>query len=427
LNSHWAKQLIYTLHPKTMSKRQNASLGFIFVTILVDVIGLGIIIPILPELIQTLTGEGLSDASRYGGWLIFTYALMQFLFAPVLGALSDRYGRRRVILFSLFGLSIDYLVHAWAPTITFLFIGRFLAGITGASITAATAYVADISAPEKRAQNFGLISAAFGLGFIIGPVLGGLLSKWGIRVPFYAAAGITMLNFIYGLFILPESLPESKRRAFDWNKVHPLGTIKNLKSYPVVGGLLVSLFLVHFAAHSLQSTWSFFTMFRFEWTAIEVGYSLGVVGVMAALVQGGLIRIIIPWIGEVKSVMIGFLLWITGMVLFSLANEGWMMYVFLIPYCLGGIAGPAIMGIISNQVPDNRQGELQGGIISLVSLTSIFGPLIMTGIFAFFTKDDGLVLFPSAPFVLGALLIGAALIFSLSTLRTLRLKKVEDE
>lgn len=410
-----------------MVKRQNASLGFIFVTILVDVIGLGIIIPILPELIQSLTGEGLSAASRYGGWLIFTYALMQFLFAPVLGALSDHYGRRRVILFSLFGLSIDYLIHAWAPTITFLFIGRFLAGITGASITAATAYVADISEPEKRAQNFGLISAAFGLGFIIGPVLGGVLSKYGIRVPFYAAAAITMLNFLYGLFILPESLPRSKRRAFDWGKVHPLGTIKNLKSYPVVGGLLISLFLVHIAAHAIQSTWSFFTMFRFDWSASDVGYSLGLVGFMVALVQGGLIRIIIPKIGDVRAVIFGFILWTSGMILFSLASESWMMYAFLIPYCLGGIAGPAIMGIISNQVPDNRQGELQGGITSLVSLTSIFGPLIMTTIFSYFTSENTPLSFPSAPFVLGALLILAALLFSLSTLRTLKLKRMNAE
>lgn len=406
-----------------MVKKFNASLGFIFITILVDVIGLGIIIPILPELIQSLTGEGLSDASKYGGWLIFTFAIMQFLFAPILGGLSDKYGRRRVILFSLFGLSIDYLLHAWAPTLAFLFVGRFFAGITGASITAATAYVADISPPEKRAQNFGMISAAFGLGFIIGPVLGGVLSKYGIRVPFYAAALITMVNLIYGLFILPESLPKEKRREFSWKRANPLGTLKNLKSYPVVGGLVLSLFLIHIAGHSLQSTWSFFTMFKFNWSASDVGYSLGAVGFLVAIIQGGLIRIIIPRIGDIRAVIFGFLLWGTGMVLFSLATEGWMMYAFLIPYCFGGIAGPAIQGIISNQVPDNQQGELQGGITSMVSLTSIIGPLLMTYLFAFFTKTNAPFQFAGAPFAMGAILVAVAFFFSINTLRALRTKR----
>ncbi|MFA9390834.1 MAG: TCR/Tet family MFS transporter [Prolixibacteraceae bacterium] len=406
-----------------MSKKHTASLGFIFVTILVDIIGLGIIIPILPELIENLTGEGLSGASKYGGWLIFTFAIMQFLFAPILGGLSDKYGRRRVILFSLFGLSIDYLVHAWAPTITFLFIGRFLAGITGASITAATAYVADISTPEKKAQNFGMISAAFGLGFIIGPVLGGVLSQYGVRVPFYAAAALTMLNFIYGLFVLPESLPVDKRRPFEWKRANPFGTIKKLNAYPIVGGLILSLFLIHIAGHSLQSTWSFFTMFKFDWSAREVGYSLGAVGVLVALVQGGLIRVIIPKIGEVNSVIIGFILWGTGMVLFSLASESWMMYAFLVPYCLGGIAGPAIQGIISNQVPDNQQGELQGGLTSLMSLTSIIGPLLMTNVFAFFTKPESGIQFAGAPFAVGAILVAVAFVLSLSTLRSLNAGK----
>ena len=410
-----------------MSRKHNASLGFIFVTILVDVIGLGIIIPILPDLIETLTGEGLSEASRYGGWLIFTFAIMQFIFAPVLGALSDRYGRRRVILFSLFGLSIDYLIHAWAPTIFFLFIGRFLAGITGASITTATAYVADISTAEKRAQNFGMISAAFGLGFIIGPVLGGVLSKYGVRFPFYAAAALSMLNFLYGLFVLPESLPHEKRRSFDWKRANPFGTLKNLRKYPVVGGLILSIFLIHIAGHSLQSTWSFITMFKFDWDAQHVGYSLGLVGVLIALVQGGLIRVIIPKIGEVNAVIFGFFFWGTGMLLFSLANQSWMMYAFLVPYCLGGIAGPAIQGIISNQVPDNQQGELQGGLTSVISLTSIFGPLLMTNAFSFFTKEGTSYEYPGAPFAIGALLVAIAFLLSFPTLKALRARSLNNK
>lgn len=405
-----------------MSKKHNASLGFIFITILVDIIGLGIIIPILPDLIQNLTGEGLSGASKYGGWLIFTFAIMQFVFAPILGALSDKFGRRRVILFSLLGLSIDYLLHAWAPTIFFLFIGRFLAGITGASITAATAYVADISTPEKKAQNFGMISAAFGMGFIIGPVLGGILSKYGVRVPFYAAAGLAILNFIYGIFILPESLDVKNRREFSWKRANPFGTLKQLKSYPVIGGLIISLFLIHIAGQSLHSTWAFITMFKFNWDAQHVGYSLGAVGLLVAIVQGGLIRIIIPKIGEINAVILGIILWGFGMALFSIAYQSWMMYAFLVPYCLGGIAGPAIRGIISNQVPDNQQGELQGGLTSLVSLTSIIGPLLMTNVFSFFTKDDAVFQFAGAPFAMGAILIVVAFFFSYSTLKVLKAK-----
>lgn len=403
-----------------MSQNRNASLGFIFITILVDVIGIGIIIPILPELIKDLTGEGLSAASRYGGWLIFTFAIMQFLFAPILGALSDRFGRRRVILFSLFGLSIDYLLHAWAPTITFLFIGRLLAGITGASFTAATAYVADISTPEKKSQNFGMISAAFGLGFIIGPVAGGILSKYGVRVPFYAASILAMVNFIYGIFILPESLAMENRRPFSWGRANPFGTLKRLQAYPVIGGLILSMFFINLAAHSLQSTWSFFTMFKFEWTAQEVGYSLGAVGLLVAVVQGGLIRVIIPKIGEINAVKTGFFLWGLGMVLFSLAWEGWMLYAFLIFYCLGGIAGPALQGIISNQVPDNQQGELQGGLTSLISLTSIIGPLLMTNIFAFFTDEGAKIQFAGAPFALGAILIVAAALLAIKPLNKIK-------
>ena len=403
-------------------KKQSASLGFIFVTILVDIIGLGIIIPILPELIEKLTGEGLSGASRYGGWLIFTFSFMQFIFAPILGGLSDRFGRRKVILFALFGLSIDYLIHAWAPTIMFLFVGRFLAGITGASFTAASAYVADISTPEKKAQNFGMISAAFGLGFIIGPVLGGILSKYGIRVPFYAAAILSMLNFIYGLFILPESLPKENRRAFNWKRANPLGTIKNLQSYPVVGGLILSMFLIYIAGHSLQSTWSFITMYKFDWSAQDVGYSLGTIGILMALVQGILIRIIIPKIGEINAVITGMILWALGMGLFAIAGQGYLMYVFLIPYCLGGIAAPSVQGIISNQVPDNQQGELQGGLTSLISLTSIIGPLIMTNIFAYFTDEKTPFQFPGAPFALGALLVVTAFLLAMPTLKALKAK-----
>ncbi len=393
-----------------MKKSSSASLSFIFITILIDVIGIGIIIPVLPALIQQLTGGDLSDASKIGGWLIFSYALMQFVFAPVLGAISDRVGRRPVLLISLFGLGIDYVLHAVAPTLGWLFLGRLLAGIGGGSITTATAYIADISDPEKRAQNFGLIGAAIGLGFIIGPVIGGIFSQWGIRMPFYIAAGLSLLNFMYGVIVLPESLKIENRRDISWKRANPLGTLRQLKSNPVISGLIISYMLIYLAGHAINSTWSFFTMFKFNWTETQVGYSLGVVGVMVALVQGVLIRKAVPHLGEKRAVVIGYFFWIFGMLGFAFATEGWMLYAIIIPQCLGGIAGPTLQGIISNQVPDNEQGELQGGLTSLVSLTAIIGPLMMTNIFSFFTKESAPIEFPGAPFILGAILLVVSLL-----------------
>lgn len=395
--------------------RKNA-LTFIFITILIDVIGIGIIIPVVPKLIEQLTGEGLSEASRYGGWLIFSYAVMQFLFSPIIGNLSDRYGRRPVLLLSLAGLGLDYILSAVAPTIFWLFIGRLIAGVMGASFTTATAYIADISDPEKRAQNFGLIGVAFGVGFIIGPVIGGLAAEWGPRMPFYVAACLTLLNVVYGYFVLPESLPKENRRAFDWKKANPAGSLKHLFKYPVVAGLVTSLVLVYIAAHAVQSNWSFFTIFRFNWTPKEVGYSLGFVGFMVALVQGGLIRIVIPKWGKVNSIYIGMLLYAAGLFLFAFASQSWMMYAFLVPYCLGGIAGPALQGIISEQVPANEQGELQGALTSLVSLTSIVGPLLMNNLFATFSSKDAPVFFPGAAFFMGCILTLLSTYFAYKTL-----------
>ena len=387
-----------------MKERKSAALGFIFVTILVDVIGMGIIIPVIPKLIENLTGEGLSQAAKYGGWLMFSYAVMQFLFSPVLGALSDKFGRRPVLLFSLVGLGLDYIFHAFAPSIAWLFVGRVIAGICGASFTTATAYIADISEPEKRAQNFGMVGAAFGLGFIIGPVIGGLASQWGPRVPFFVAAALTLLNVIYGYFVVPESLAPQQRRSFEWKRANPVASLLRLRNYPVISGLVSSLILIYIAAHAVQSNWAYYTMLKFKWTEVMVGYSLGFVGILIASVQGGLIRIIIPKLGQNRSIYLGLLLYSIGFLLFALASKGWMMYAFLIPYCLGGIAGPALQGIISTQVPNNQQGELQGALTSLLSATSIAGPLIMNNIFAYYTQSPGQHYFPGAPFVLAAVL-----------------------
>lgn len=406
-----------------MTVKRNAALGFIFITILVDVIGLGIIIPVVPKLIEKLTGEGISEASRYGGWLVFCFAIMQFLFSPILGALSDRFGRRPVLLLSLLGLGLDYILHAYAPTITWLFVGRLIAGVMGASFTTATAYIADISTPEKRTQNFGLIGAAFGLGFIIGPIIGGLSAKWGPSMPFLLAASLTLLNLIYGYFVLPESLLKENRRKFEWKRANPIGSLAHLKKYPVVSGLIASLVLIYIASHAVQSNWSYFTIYKFNWNEEMVGYSLAVVGVLISIVQGFLIRVINPKLGQNKSIYLGLLLYAIGLILFGLAWKDWMMFAFLIPYCLGGIAGPAIQGLISNQVPPTEQGELQGALTSLVSLTSIIGPLIMNNLFAYATGKDSLFFLPGAPFFLAALLITISGILAIKTLSKHRFKK----
>ncbi|MFM9946579.1 MAG: TCR/Tet family MFS transporter [Saprospiraceae bacterium] len=400
-----------------MSQVRGNALMFIFITILIDVIGIGIIIPVLPKLITELTGGGMSEAARYGGWLMFAYAIMQFIFAPIIGGLSDRYGRRPVLLLSLFGLGIDYLFLAFAPTIGWLFVGRLLAGISGASFTTASAYIADVSPLEKRAQNFGLIGAAFGLGFIIGPVLGGLLGQFGSRAPFFASAALALLNWLYGYFILPESLSQENRRAFDWKRANPVGSLLQMRRYPVIIGLIGSLLCLYIAGHSSQSTWSYYTMEKFGWNEKWVGYSLGFVGLTIGLVQGLLTRVIIPKLGAVRSVFIGLSLSAFGFVCFALATHGWMMFALMIPFALGGIAGPSLQGIISGQVPANEQGELQGALTGLISATSIVGPLLMTNLFSWFTTEDAPIYFPGAPFMMGAILTVLGMALAIRPLR----------
>lgn len=395
-----------------------AAIGFIFITLLIDCIGIGIIIPVMPRLIEQLTGSNISKASQYGGLLMFCYAFMQFLFSPILGGLSDRFGRRPVLLISLLGLGLDYIFLAFSPTILWLFVGRLISGIAGGSFTTATAYIADISPPEKRAQNFGMVGAAFGLGFIIGPVIGGLFSQFGLRVPFMVAAGFSLLNCLYGYFVLPESLSKENRRAFEWKRANPVGSLVQLKKYPLVLGLIFAIFFLYIAGHSAQSTWTFFTIERFQWSEKWIGYSLGFVGLTVAIVQGWLIRIILPKLGPTKSIYTGLWFYLVGFILFSSASQGWMMFAFMIPYALGGIAGPAMQSMISNQVPANQQGELQGGLTSLLSVTSIIGPLLMTNLFYIFTKNKNGLYFPGAPFMMAAVL---TLITILLTYRTLRL------
>lgn len=401
-----------------MSKR-NPAIGFIFVTLLIDVTGFGIIIPVMPQLIMELIGEGstISLAATYGGWLIASYAVTQFFCAPIVGALSDRFGRRPVLLGSLFGFGVDYVFLVFAPSIGWLFIGRVIAGAMGASFTTAGAYIADISTPENRAQNFGMIGAAFGLGFIIGPMIGGLLGDFGPRVPFMAAGSLTLLNWLYGYFVLPESLKLENRRSFQWSRANPVGTLMSLWKYPVIAGLLIALSFVYVSSHAVQSNWSYYTIEKFDWNPTSIGISLAVIGFVFAIVQGLLIRKIIPKLGQQRSVYFGLAFYATGFLLFAFATEGWMMYAFTVVYCMGGIAGPAMQGIMAGVVPPNAQGELQGGFTSLMSFTAIFGPLVMNNLFAFFTKAETVIYFPGAAMLLGAVLTVISALLARRTLK----------
>jgi DHA1 family tetracycline resistance protein-like MFS transporter len=399
-----------------MAKR-NSALIFIFITLLIDIIGLGIIIPVLPTLLQELTGATVSEASLEGMALLFVYSAMQFVCAPIIGGLSDRYGRRPVLLASLFGFGVDYLFLAFAPTYGWLFVGRAVAGMMGASFTTAGAYIADVSTPETRAQNFGLLGAAFGLGFIIGPSLGGYLGSIGTRVPFMTAAGLSLANWLYGFFILPESLKPENRRKFEWSRANPIGSLMNLKKYPIILGLVASLILVYISAHAVQSNWPYYTKEKFQWDERMIGISLAVVGLVFAVVNGGLIRLIIPRLGNERTVYVGLGFNAIGFVLFALATQSWMMFVFTVVYCFGGIAGPALQGIISTQVPPNAQGELQGALTSLMSLTSIFGPPVMMGTFYLFTNEKAPLYLPGAPMLLGAVLTITSTLLARSTLK----------
>lgn len=399
-----------------MAKR-NPALIFIFITLLIDIIGLGIIIPVMPALLQELSGATVSEASQYGGWMLFSYATMQFVCAPIIGGLSDRYGRRPVLLASLFGFGVDYIFLAFAPTIGWLFVGRIIAGMMGASFTTAGAYIADVSTPETRAQNFGIMGAAFGLGFIIGPMLGGFLGTLGSRVPFMVSAGLSLANWLYGFFILPESLKPENRRKFEWSRANPIGSLLNLKKYPVILGLVTSLVLVYISAHAVQSNWAFYTIEKFSWDSKTIGLSLAVVGLVFAIVNGGLIRIIIPRLGNERTVYVGLGFNAAGFVLYALATQSWMMFAVTIVYCLGGIAGPALQGIISTQVPANAQGELQGALTSLMSLTSIAGPPLMTNTFYFFTNKNAAMYLPGAPMLLGAVLTITATLLARASLK----------
>jgi len=392
------------------------ALAFIAVTLLLDTIGFGLIMPVYPKLLVDLTGESLSRAAVYGGWLGFVYAAMQFVWAPVLGNLSDRYGRRRVILFAVGALGIDYIIMGVAPTLAWLFIGRAISGAAGASFTPAYAYVADISPPERRAQNFGIVSASFGTGFIIGPAIGGLLGSLGPRAPFFVAAALSIVNFFYGFFVLPESLPPERRRAFQWRRANPLGTLAQMRKHPVVLGLLAALFLWGVANQVMPTTWAFYTKFRFGWSEAMIGASLAVAGLVMVLSQATMMRYVVPRLGERKASIIGILGGIAAYLGFGLSTAGWMMFAALSGWFFGALVMPTVNALMSHRIARDAQGELQGAVASLFSLSAIIGPPLMTHLFARFTAPGASIHLPGAAFIAAAALAaGCLVIFLIST------------
>ncbi|WP_136667793.1 TCR/Tet family MFS transporter [Flavobacterium sp. H122] len=401
-----------------MTSIKKAALSFIFTTILLDVIGLSIIAPVFPRLIEQLIDGNISQASQWSGLLVFAYAFMQFICAPIVGRLSDKYGRRPVLLLSLLGFGIDYIFLWLAPTIYWLLLGRVISGIFGASYTTATAYIADISSDKNRSQNFGMIGAAFGLGYIIGPILGGALSELGPRVPFIASAILTFINLIYGYFVLPESLSIENRRPFEWKKANPLATLFELKrNKNISSGLIITFILIYIADHAVMSTWTFINIEKFDWSNTFIGLSLTIAGIMVVIVQAGLIRYINPKIGDKKSILVGLVLYTFSLISLAFANQTWMIFVLLIPYCLGGITGPSLKSIISKNVPQNEQGELQGILTSLMAVASIIGPLLMTNIFYLFTSPATPIQFAGAPFLVGAFLMMTSVFITVNNMK----------
>jgi DHA1 family tetracycline resistance protein-like MFS transporter len=404
-----------------MAPRKPA-LVFIFITLFLDVLGIGLVVPILPKLVESLAGGGVDRASFLYGWLVGLYALMQFLFAPILGNLSDRFGRRPVILFSLFGSGLDYLLLAWAPTLPWFFLGRIVSGITGANFSAAAAYIADVSPPERRAANFGLIGAAFGIGFIFGPALGGWLGDYGLRVPFIAAGILTLVNGLYGLFILPESLKPENRRSFSLSRSNPIGALLGLRRHRLVLGLSVSYFISSLAHQVYPSIWVLYTGYRYGWDTKQTGLSLALVGLMAAIVQGGLARKLIPKWGERRSAIVGFAIMAIALTGYGLAPEGWIVYPLIVFGSLSGLAVPAIQGMISRTVGDNEQGGIQGSLTSLQSVAGALGPLLATAVFGFFISEKAPAIVPGAPFFFSSAL---AVMAGFLTARSFRRNPVE--
>src|SRR3977135_1619640 len=364
-------------------RNRRASVVFVLITMFIDVLGMGLVIPILPKLVQSLLGVAVAEAWFVCGLLVSIYAVMQFLCAPVLGALSDRFGRRPVILLALAGLGFDYILLSVAPSIWWLVLGRIVAGIFGATFNPAGAYIADVSPPEMRASNVGLIGVAFGLGFIAGPALGGLLGETNLRLPFMVCAGLTFINFLFGLLVMPESLRPENRRAIDWQQMNPVGALRAVWRYRGVAAMVPVFVAAQLAQQGLQSGWVPYTTYRYGWSVAQVGASLAVVGLLFAISQGALVRPVVARFGELRTLTGALVVAVVGMLLFGLASQGWMMYAVTALYCAGlGLLNPAVQGLMSRSVPPNEQGLLQGAMASVMTGTAILGPPITNGLFA---------------------------------------------
>jgi len=371
---------------------------FIFFTILLDAIGLGLLIPVLPDVMRRFASDPVL-VSQYFGYFIGVFALMQFFAAPILGSLSDKYGRRPILLISLLGAGIDYLFMALAPTLFLLFIGRIISGLTSASMTVASSYIADVSNDKNRAANFGMIGAGWGIGFILGPLLGGVLGSLGYAAPFLAAAVLNLLNFLYGLLVLPESLPSERRRKIEIKKINPVSSvIKILKPSPFA--VLIWIYLLLFLAGQVHPVnWTLYTETKFGWTAWQVGLSLTWVGIVMAFCQLVVTRKLVPKLGNDHALGFGLFVYIVGFLLFGIAPQGWMMYLIMIGFGLSAVAIPALQAVLGKFVPANQQGELQGSLISLGSFSLILAPLLYTSLFVMFTKPTAPVYFPGAAYV----------------------------
>jgi len=397
-----------------MSSKRHA-LTFVTITVFIDTVGFGVIMPVLPEFLTELTGGSLSESSAIAGYLVVFYASLQFLFAPIIGNLSDRYGRRSVLLVSLFFYGVNYLIAGLATTLWVVFIGRILTGITSATYATANALIADVSPPEERAQNFGLLGMAFGLGFIFGPTIGGLLGEWDLRAPFFAAAGLAFINTLYGFFVLRETLPQERRRAFDWRRANPVGMLSHVRKYPILLGLITAMFIYNIGHHVYPSNWNFYTIEKFSWSPFDVGLSMGLVGVLMAVVQGFLIRKVIPVWGAPRTAFVGLGCAAFAFIGIAFAPNSMTVYIWCVVSAFAGLAGPAVTSIMANQVPQNEQGELQGINASVGSIAAIIGPLLMTQSFAWFTAPQTPVYFPGIAFLLaGALTVLAIFIFAVN-------------
>ncbi|MGY3453057.1 TCR/Tet family MFS transporter [Bradyrhizobium sp. USDA 4353] len=396
---------------------RRGAVAFIFVTILLDMLALGLIMPILPKLIESFVGNDTAQAARIFGLFGTAWALMQFVFSPVLGSLSDRFGRRPVILLSNFGLAADYVLMALAPSLAWLFVGRLISGVTSASISTAFAYIADLTPPERRAAIFGRIGAAFGAGFVLGPATGGLLGDIDPRLPFWAAAGLSFANALYGLLVLPESLPSERRSPFRWRSANPLGALRLLRSDRTLAGLSLVNFITQLAHVVLPSTFVLYATYRYGWDTRTVGLTLAIVGVCAMVVQGGAVGFIVRSLGERGALMLGLCSGTLGFLIFGLAPTGPLSWTGIPAMALWGVSGAAIQALMTRLVPPDRQGQLQGATSSVQSMAQLAGPFLFTLTFAYFIGATAPLHLPGAPFLLVSALLIMALVIAVRTLR----------